>query len=96
MKHEQFLKIPSIFIKKADEERVLNNSSCQLFFVVQYVLLLNAKVKTDPIKHQDSIITPTFFEPILILSTLFRSAVCPLVKCKSYNGSDKASRVYSR
>ena len=23
------------------------------------------------------------FEPILILSTLFRSAVCPLVKCKA-------------
>ena len=36
------------------------------------------------------------FEPILILSTLFRSAVCPLVKCKRYDGSEKASRVYSR
>ena len=30
------------------------------------------------------------FEPTLILSTLFRSAVCSLVKCKSYDGSDKA------
>ena len=37
-----------------------------------------------------------FFDPSLIMSTLFRSAVCPLVKCKSYDGSDKASRAYSR
>ena len=33
------------------------------------------------------------FEPTLILSTLFRSAVCSLVKYKSYDGSDKVSSV---
>ena len=49
-----------------------------------------------PMKKGSLVITPTFSEPILILSTLFRSAVCPLVKCKSYDGSDIASRVYSR
>ena len=127
MKHEQFLKILSIFIKKPMKKGSLVNNSyifwfCQLFHVVQYVLLLNAKVTTDPIKHQEPIvdetwailknsinfhkksrwrkgrswINPTFFEPMLILSTLFCSAVCPLVKCKRYDGSDKASRVYSR
>ena len=36
------------------------------------------------------------FELILILSTLLSSAVCPLVKFKSLEGSDKASKVYSR
>ena len=35
------------------------------------------------------------FKTILILSTLLSSAVCPLVKCKCLEGSDKASRVYS-
>ena len=66
MKHEQFLKIPSIFIKKSRWRK------------------------------GRSWINPTFFEPMLILSTLFCSAVCPLVKSKRYDGSDKASRVYSR
>ena len=33
------------------------------------------------------------FEPILILLTQSRGAVCPLVKCKSLGGSDNASRV---
>ena len=77
--------------------------------VVEYGLLLNAKVTTNPKKHEESIVDETWailknsinfhtkmpikkgsivnnsyiFEPILILSTLFRSAVCPLVKCKS-------------
>ena len=70
MKHEQFLKVPSIFIKKkADEERVapewilhfLNQwKFCQRYFVVQYVLLLNAKDTTDPIKHQASIVDETW------------------------------------
>ena len=35
------------------------------------------------------------FEPVLILTTLSCSAVCPLVKCESLEGSDKASRIYS-
>ena len=33
------------------------------------------------------------FEPILILSTLLSSALCPLIKCTSLDESDKASRV---
>ena len=36
------------------------------------------------------------FEPILILSRLLSSAVYLLVECTSLEGSDKASRVYSR
>ena len=35
------------------------------------------------------------FKPVLIQSTLLSSAVCPLVKSKSFKGSDKASRIYS-
>ena len=35
------------------------------------------------------------FELILILRTLSCSAVCIVVKCKSLEGSDKASRIYS-
>ena len=31
------------------------------------------------------------FEPILVLTTLSCNAVCPLVKCKSFEGSNKAS-----
>ena len=42
-----------------------------------------------PMKKGSLVITPTIFEPILILSTLFRCAVCPLVQCKSYDGSEK-------
>ena len=34
------------------------------------------------------------FETILIVSTLLSSAVCPLVKCKSLEGSHKAERIY--
>ena len=49
-----------------------------------------------PMKKGSLVNNSYIFEPILILSTLFRSAVCPLVKCKSYDGSEKASRVYSR
>ena len=36
------------------------------------------------------------FEPIFILSTLLSSALCPFLKGTSLEGSDKASRVYSR
>ena len=131
MKHEQFLKIPSIFIKKCRWRKGrswINPTFLNRFWfwqrshVVQYGLLSKAKVLKDPIKHQASIVDETWailknsinfhkkkplkqgsllnnsyiFEPILILSTLFRSAVCPLVECKSYDGSDKASRLYSR
>ena len=35
------------------------------------------------------------FELILILTTQFCCAVCPVVKCKRYYRSDKASIVYS-
>ena len=35
------------------------------------------------------------FETITILSTLLSSVLCPLVICKSLEGSDKASRVNS-
>ena len=34
-------------------------------------------------------------EPILILTTQSCSAVCPIVKCKSVDGSDIASKIYS-
>ena len=36
------------------------------------------------------------FKPVLILTTLLRSAVCPPYKCKCLEGSDKASRIYSK
>ena len=36
------------------------------------------------------------FEPILILSTLLSSVLCPFLKGTSLEGSDKASTVYSR
>ena len=35
------------------------------------------------------------FEPILILKMLSRCAVCPLVKCKSLEGFDKAPRIHN-
>ena len=49
-----------------------------------------------PMKKGSLVNNSYIFEPTLILSTLFRSAVCPLVKCKRYDGFEKASRVYSR
>ena len=49
-----------------------------------------------PMKKGSLVIIPTIFLTILTLSTILSSAVCPLVKCKSYDGSDKASSVYSR
>ena len=35
------------------------------------------------------------FVPILILTTLSCRAVCPLIKSKSLEGFNKASRIYS-
>ena len=49
-----------------------------------------------PMKKGSHVNNSYIFEPILILSTLLSSAVCLLVKCISLEGSDKASRVYSR
>ena len=49
-----------------------------------------------PMKKGSPVIISKFFKPILIVSTLLSSAVCPLVKCTSLEGSHKASRVYSR
>ena len=49
-----------------------------------------------PMKKGSLVNNSYIFEPILILSTLFRSAVCPLVKCKRYDGSEKALRAYTR
>ena len=37
-----------------------NVNSVDAFFVVQYVLLLNAKDTTDPIKHQEFIVDETW------------------------------------
>ena len=47
-------------------------------------------------KKVRAVITTTFLNDFFILSTLLSSAVWSLVKCKSLEGSDKASRVYSR
>ena len=115
MKHEQFLKFPSIFIEKCRwrKGRLLKAPTCpnrfwfcQRCLVVQYALLLNGKVTTNSIKHQESIVDETWAilktsinfhrkmpmkkgslvkssymsKPILILSTMFSSAVCPLFK----------------
>ena len=131
MKHEEFLKIPSIFIEKCrwrkGRSSITPTFLTRFLFlqrrpVVENVFLLNAKVKQDPIKHQESIVDKRLeilkisfnfyrkkpmkkgllvnnsyiFEPIVIMSTHLSTAVCPLVKCKSLKGSDKASRVYSR
>ena len=49
-----------------------------------------------PMKQGSLVKNSYIFKPTLILSTLLISAVCPLVKCKSEEGSDKASRIYSR
>ena len=35
-----------------------------------------------------------FLEPILILSTRLCCAFCPFVKCKSYDESNKALKIY--
>ena len=37
-----------------------NFNSVNVFFVVQFVLLLNAKVTTDPKKHEESIVDETW------------------------------------
>ena len=131
MKHEQFLKLPSIFIEKClwRKGRPLITPTFfnrfrfwQRILVVQYVLLLNGEVPTDPEMNQESTVFKTWailqtsinfyrqmavkrglllnnsymFKPIYIVSTLLSSAVCPLVKSKSYDRSNKASRVNSR
>ena len=49
-----------------------------------------------PMKKGSLVNNSYIFEPILILSTLLSSAVYLLVECTSLEGSDKASRVYSR
>ena len=49
-----------------------------------------------PMKKGSLVKNSHIFKPILILSTQLSSAVCPLVKCNSYDGFNKASRVYSR
>ena len=49
-----------------------------------------------PMKKGSLVNNSYIFKPILTLSTLLNSALCPLIKCKSVEGSDKASRVYSR
>ena len=49
-----------------------------------------------PIKKGSIVNNSYIFEPILILSTLLSSAVYLLVECTSLEGSDNASRVYSR
>ena len=49
-----------------------------------------------PMKKGSLVITPTFFLPILTLSTLLSSAVYLLVECISLEGSDEEPGVYSR
>ena len=49
-----------------------------------------------PMKKGSLVNNSYIFEPILILSTLLGSAVYLLVEYTSLEGSDKASRVYSR
>ena len=49
-----------------------------------------------PIKKGSIVNNSYFFEQILILTTESCCAVWSLVKRKSLEGSDKASRVYSR
>ena len=49
-----------------------------------------------PMKKGSLVNNSYIFEPILILSTLLSSAVYLLVAHTSLEGSDKASRVYSR
>ena len=49
-----------------------------------------------PMKEASLVNNSYIFEPILILLTLLSSALWSLVKCKSLEGSDKASTVYSR
>ena len=49
-----------------------------------------------PMKKGSLVNNSCIFEPILILSTLVGSAVCLLAKYMGLEGSDKASRVYSR
>ena len=70
MKHEQFLKIPSIFIKKADEARVARNNS----YIFEPILILSTlfptflQKLTDPILVDDSEERVNFFN-FLILTT---------------------------
>ena len=49
-----------------------------------------------PIKKGSIVNNSYIFETIFILSTLLSSALCPFLKGTSLEGSDKASRVYSR
>ena len=49
-----------------------------------------------PMKKGSLVNNSCIFEPILILSTLLSSALCPFLKGTSLEGSDKASRAYSR
>ena len=69
MKHEQFLKILSIFIQKCQKRKgqslIIPTFLNRFWFwqrshVVQYGLLSSAKVTTDPIKHQESIVDETW------------------------------------
>ena len=49
-----------------------------------------------PMKKGSLVNNSYIFEPILFLSTLLSSAIYLFVECTSLEGSDKASRVYSR